>query len=119
MLLAVLAVVALGLITGTPVARRAVALFYERTMGNKEHYVSCAGLPAAKEAEDALVNHPDAVDRIRQVNPGHTVIYADAGRCPGKADIVILFATLDDSRAIKRIIEGDTFFGVPYRMYNT
>lgn len=47
------------------------------------------------------------------------MIYADAGRCPGKADIVILFATVEDSRAIRRIVGSETFFGIPYRMYNT
>jgi len=88
-------------------------------MGNKEHFLGCADLPAAEEVEHALLSHRDAVKRIEQVNSGHIVIYADRGRCPGKADIVILFATLEDSRAIRRIIGGDIFFGVPYRMYNS
>ena len=118
-LLGVLAIVALCLVAGPPIVRRAAALFYERSMGNKEHFLGCGDLPAAEEAEQALRSHQDAVNRIEQVNPGHTVIYADGSRCPGKADIVILFGTLDDSRAIRRIIGGGTFFGIPYRMYNT
>jgi len=118
-LLALLAIVALCLVAGPSIARRAAALFYERSMGNKEHFLGCADLPAAEEVEHALLSHQDAVNHIEQVHPGHIVIYADRSRCPGKADIVILFATLEDSLAIRRIIGGDIFFGVPYRMYNS
>lgn len=118
-LLAVLAVIALCLVAGPPIVRRAAALFYERSVGNKEHFLGCAGLPVVEEVEQALWRHQDAVDRIEQVNPGHVMIYADTSRCPGKADIVILFGTLEDSREIRRIIGGDTFFSIPYRMYNT
>jgi hypothetical protein len=53
------------------------------------------------------------------VNPGAIVVNADSARCPGKADIVILFAAAADSRAVRRIIGVDIFFGIPYRMYNT
>jgi hypothetical protein len=34
------------------------------------------------------------------------------------ADIVILFATLEDGREIRRLIGAEDFFGIPYRMYN-
>jgi hypothetical protein len=117
--LAVLAVSALCLVAGPPVARRAVAQFYERTLGNREHLLGCADLPTTEDVEQTLLGHQDTADRIKRVNPGHTVIYVDTSRCPGKADIVILFATVEDSRAIRRIIGGDTFFGMPYRMYNS
>jgi hypothetical protein len=110
---------ALCLVAGPPVARRAVALVYEQMMGNREHFTSCADLPAVEDVEQALSHHQDVVNRIERVNPGHTVIYADVGRCPGKADIVILFGTVEDSRAIRRIVGSETFFGIPYRMYNT
>lgn len=39
-------------------------------------------------------------------------------RCPGKADIYIEFGGISDSVWIKKIIGGDTFFGIPYRMHN-
>jgi hypothetical protein len=118
-LLAVPVVAALCLVAGPPIFRQPVGLFYERSMGNKEHYLGCADLPSAADVEQALLANQDMVERLEQVNPGHIVIYADRSRCLGKADIVILFATVDDSRAIRRVIGGDTFFGVPYRMYNT
>jgi hypothetical protein len=118
-LLAVTVVVALCLFAGPPIVRRAAALFYERSMGNKEHFLGCADLPAVEDVEQALLAHQDVIERLEQVNSGHIVIYADRSRCPGKADIVILFATLEDSLAIRRIIGGDIFFGVPYRMYNS
>lgn len=94
-------------------------MFYERTMGNKEHFLTCADLPAIEEVEQMLADHQDLVDRVLQVNPGHILVYADSSRCPDEADIVILFNTVEDSRAIQRIIGGDTFAGVPYRMYNS
>jgi hypothetical protein len=118
-LLVVLAVAALCLVTGPPIGRRAVALVYEHSMGNMEHFLNCSDLPEVGEVEQTLHRERDVVDRILQVNPGHIAVYADSGRCPGKADIVILFATIEDSRAIRRIIGGDAFFDIPYRMYNT
>jgi hypothetical protein len=117
--MAILAVVALCLVAGPPIGRRAAALFYERTLGNQEHFLTCAAMPEVEKVERVLLSRQDVIDRIRQVNPGHVVVYADSSHCPGKADIVILFATLEDSRAIRRIIREDTFFGIPYRMVNT
>jgi hypothetical protein len=118
-LLALLAVGSLCVVVGPPIARRAATLFYERYMGNKEHFLTCTDLPASEEVEQTLADHQDMVNRILQVNPGHIVVYADSSRCSGKADIVILFAAVEDSRAIRRIIGRDTFAGIPYRMYNT
>jgi hypothetical protein len=118
-LLAIVFIVALCLVAGPAMGRRGAALFYERTMGNKDHLLSCGELTVVEVVEQTLANHQDVVDRIQQVNPGQIMVYADNSRCPGKADIVILFATVEDSRAIRRIIGKDTFFGIPYRMYNT
>jgi hypothetical protein len=115
-LLAIAAVAALCLVAGPLIGRRAVALFYERTMGNREHFLSCVDMPTAEEVEQTLLRQRDVVDRIRQVNPGYVIVYADGSRCPGKADVVILFAKIEDSRAIRRIIGGETLFGIPYRM---
>ena len=39
-------------------------------------------------------------------------------KCPGKTDIYMEFGGISDSVLLKRIIGGDTFFGIPYRMHN-
>ncbi len=117
--LALLLLAGLCLTAGPGIARRGVALFYARAFGNVEHFLPCADLPEAGHVEQVLRERRDLVERIEQVNPGHIFVYADSSRCPGKADIVILFATLQDSRAIRRILGDGTFLGIPYRMYNT
>jgi hypothetical protein len=57
------------------------------------------------------------VEAIEGVNPGFVWVEVDDS-CPGKADIVIYYASHQDRLAIEEIIGRETFFGVPYRLRN-
>ena len=58
------------------------------------------------------------IEEIKRVNPGFVVVRIDTTTCPGKADIVIEYPSHQDRLAIEEIIDGETFFGVPYRLRN-
>lgn len=86
--------------------------------GNREHGLACEQLPAAAAVDQALAEHTDVAQQILAVNPGNTFLDVDRETCPGKADIVISFATVSDRQQIEAILGDDTFFGVPVRLMN-
>ena len=42
----------------------------------------------------------------------------DETTCPGKADLLIWYASHENRLEIERIIADERFFGVPYRLQN-
>lgn len=58
------------------------------------------------------------IDQIKRVRPGQVGVTVNTLTCPGKADLIIWYATRDDMKAIEQIINAPTFFGVPYRLQN-
>ncbi len=60
----------------------------------------------------------DLVRAIEAVNPGRVGVDVDASTCPGRADLLIWYASHADRLAIERLIGSDTFFGIPYRLEN-
>lgn len=74
----------------------------------------CAQLPPTGEVRRIVAERQEVWTQVRQRSVTASL---DTGRCPGKADIIIHYATADDRAAIKRLL-GDTFFGIPYRMMN-
>lgn len=110
----VLAAVLAVVFGSTPVRRFSADL----VLGNRYHYLPCEELPSLEAVNSALADNPKMVRRIEDVHPGFVTVTIDSTTCPGKADIVILFATREDRKAIEEIIGGDTLFGVPYRMFN-
>jgi hypothetical protein len=120
-LLAVVAVVltaCLSLFAVETQTRLLQRLYTNHILDNREHFLPCDRLPAASEASRIVESHQDAVGRIEEVNPGLVEVAVDTWTCPGKADIVISYPSHRDRVAIERIIDGDTFFGVPYRLYD-
>ena len=59
--------------------------------------------------------------RIESVNPGVVMVELNTTeKCPGRADIRILYMSMRERDAIKEIVGDDKYlFGVPYRMLNT
>ena len=95
----------------------ALSAIYE-SAGNRYHNVSCRELPTREEVVAIVSAHSDVVRRIENVNPGFVRFSVSSQpSCSEKADILIDFASKQDSEEIQLII-GDTFFGVPYRMTN-
>jgi len=92
--------------------------FYEVIFGNQEHGLICEQLPTVESVDQTLAEHEDTVEQILAINPGYVFLAVDRESCPGRADIIIWFATRDDSRKIQAILGDRTFFGVPVRLRN-
>lgn len=90
----------------------------EALLDNKNHYLPCQQLPTLAEVENAIAAHQDVVEQIEQINPGLVGMYIDSTQCPGKADIVIWYGSHQDRLTIESIIDGATFYGIPYRLNN-
>ena len=99
----------------TKIVRRAVDNF---VFDNKNHYLPCEKLPTGAEVSRIVQEHRDIIKLIEQVNPGFVGVDIDTTICPGKADLLISYASHRDRVAIESIIGGNTFFGVPYRLQN-
>jgi len=117
-ILLLMAAVSLGAIaieSQTRIIRRS---YDNLVLDNRNHYLPCEKLPTEAEVRAILQQHQDIVQAIEQVNPGHVGVDVDSSVCPGKADLVIWYASHQNRLAIEAIIGGDTFFGVPYRLQN-
>ena len=77
--------------------------------------VSCDELPSIEEVKKILSEHHDIIKKYENPSKGRWIEIDE--RCHGKADIIIYYDTLKTRKKIKKQI-GNTFFGVPYRMFN-
>jgi hypothetical protein len=99
----------------TKIVRRVYDNF---VLDNENHYLPCEKLPTEAEVSTIAQEHRNAIQLIEQVNPGFVGVDIDTTGCPGKADFLVWYASHQDRVAIERIIGGNTFFGVPYRLQN-
>ena len=98
---------------------KAVRRLYDNwILDNRGHYLPCDRLPGEAEVRLVLQQHADTVQAIERVNPGLVGADMDTSTCPGKADLVIWYASHPNRLAIEKIIGSDTFFGIPYRLEN-
>ena len=99
----------------TKIIRRALDdLVYD----NKNHYLPCDKLPTEAEVNQVVQEHQNIVEAIKKVNPGLVGVEIDSTTCPGRADLLIWYASHENRLEIEKIIGDDTFFGVPYRLRN-
>ncbi|PWH13568.1 MAG: hypothetical protein DDG60_10040 [Anaerolineae bacterium] len=87
-------------------------------LDNKNHYIPCEALPTESVVKETLDSHQEVIRKIEQVNPGNVGVFIDTFTCPGRADLVIWYASHKDRQAIEQILQDETFFGVPYRLRN-
>jgi len=86
--------------------------------------IPCSKLPTVAEAERIVKEHRDIVDKIKGVRDNDSIdVIVDScackkKKCPGKADILIIYSLKEDGLKIKQIINSGTFFGIPYRLRN-
>jgi hypothetical protein len=117
-LLALTAVVCLGAIAIESQTKIIRHLYDNLVLDNKNHYLPCQELPTQSEVLSILQQHQDVALAIEAVNPGLAGVDVDTSTCPGKADLLIWYASHQNRMEIESIIDGDTFFGVPYRLQN-
>ena len=106
-----------GLFVGaqTKIIQRALDdLIYD----NKNHYLPCDKLPTEVEVNRVVQEHQNIVAAIKKVNPGLVGVEIDSTTCPGRADLLIWYASHKNRLEIEKMIGDDTFFGVPYRLSN-
>ena len=114
----IVVVVCLGLFvveTQTKVLRRA---WDDSVLDNQNHYLPCDKLPTEAEVDRVVQEHQNIVEAIEKVNPGLVGVEIDSTTCPGRADLLIWYASHENRLEIEKIMGDDTFFGVPYRLNN-
>lgn len=87
-------------------------------LDNRNHYLSCDQLPTAAEVRKVMEEHPEVIRKIEQINPGFVGVEMDTSICPGKADILFWYGTHEERLLIEKLIAGETFYGIPYRLQN-
>lgn len=117
-LLGFIAVVGLGAIVIESQTKVIRHLYDNFVLDNDNHYLTCEALPPESEVRAILEQHQDIVQAIEAVNPGLVGVEIDSSACPGKADLVIWYASHQNRLAIEEIIASDIFFGVPFRLQN-
>lgn len=65
-----------------------------------------------------MEEHPEVIRKIEQINPGFVGVEMDTSICPGKADILFWYGTHEERLLIEKLIAGETFYGIPYRLQN-
>lgn len=93
-------------------------IYNDVVLDNKDHFLPCEALPTVEEVEQIVADHQDVIRLIKKVSPGHILVYVDELTCSSRADIVISYTSHQQRVVIERIIDSDTFFGVPYRLHN-
>ena len=87
-------------------------------LDNRNHYLSCKDLPTTAEVERIVEQHRAAIQQMQEIAPGFVEVEIDTSNCAGKADLLISYGTHEQRIAIEKLINGDTFFGIPYRLQN-
>ena len=77
----------------------------------------CEVLPDIETVREIVEEHQDIIEAIENVSPGGVWVEINE-RCDGKGELLIYYDTIYTKQEIKNIIEGNNFFGVPYRMIN-
>ncbi len=85
---------------------------------NRNHYLPCERLPTEAEVRQVVTEHSDLIDQIESVNPGNVGVEVSTPNCPGKADLLIWYASHRNRQEIETILGSETFFGIPVRLQN-
>lgn len=85
---------------------------------NYHHYLSCSELPDQEGVEKTVDEHSETVEKIKNINPEDVEFIIDSWNCPGKASIVIYYASKGQRSQIDEILPDKTFFGIPISLIN-
>ena len=87
-----------------------------RLYGSYFHYMACEELPSDAEVRQALGDHADIAEAIREVNPGNVGIMIGSP-CWDKADLTIWYNDRADREEIEKFLSEDLlFFGIPVNL---
>ena len=81
--------------------------------------VPCSELPNSEEVSEIITQHSDIVEKIEDINNIHIrVVQTDVKGCSGKSVIIIEHASVEECNEIKKVLNSNDFFGVPYGLLN-
>ena len=97
-------------------------------LGNREHGVDYMELPTEEIVAEVLIQHQETVRQLESISPN--AVFVGVGEsntqiafpitslsCERHADVLINVDSYWERREVETIL-GDTFFGIPYRVYN-
>ncbi len=113
-------------------------------MDSRNHYLSCDQLPSVEQVDTVVKEHKEVIEQLikaagkrfhdtkitplweeNMVKDGEDSYISFSWGEPypdcqntGKGDIQIMYPSHQDRVVIEKIINGDTFFGIPYRLKN-
>jgi hypothetical protein len=77
----------------------------------------CEDLPDIETVQQTIEDHQDVIQEIEDLSPGYISVEINE-RCNGKGELYIYYDTLSNREHIVEIIGAETFFGIPYRLFN-
>ncbi len=97
-----------------------IVIYAYNTVKNLLHYspeLPCDDLPDIVTVRQVVEDHQDIIQEIENINPGYVYIEIHE-RCNGKGELYIYYDTISTREQILEIIGAETFFGIPYRLFN-
>ena len=97
-----------------------VVIYAFDAIKNLLHYspeLPCDDLPDIEIVRQVVEDHQDVIQEIENINPGYVWVAINE-RCNGKGELYIYYDTISTREQILEIIGAETFFGIPYRLFN-
>lgn len=116
--LAIVVILCLGMVILEVQAKILRRVIDDVVYDSRNHYLPCEKLPTESEVWKVVEVRADLIRQIEQVNPGNVGVEIGISVCPGKADLLIWYASHQNRLAIEEIIGGEIFYGIPYRLQN-
>lgn len=102
-------------------------------LDNRNHYLRCDQLPKMEQVNKVISEHKDTIEQIfeevKKDNNSEPIwennlasdgyVSFEWNECGSdNGDILISYLSHTDRKIIEKIINSDTFFGIPYRLVN-
>jgi hypothetical protein len=113
-------VIVISLIVMISVVSIPIVIYAYDTIKNLFGYspeLPCEALPDIETVRQVVEEHQDVIQEIENINPGYVFVGINE-RCNGKGELYIYYDTVSTRKQILEIIGGDSFFGIPFRLFN-
>ena len=114
------AVIIITLIVVVSLVSIPIVIYAYNTVKNLLYYnpeLLCEYLPNIETVRQVVEEHQGVIQEIENISPGYVYVEIHE-RCNGKGELYIYYDTVSTREQILEIIGGDTFFGIPYRLFN-
>ena len=114
------AVIIISLIVIISLVSIPVVIYAYSTIRNLLGYdpeLPCEDLPDIETVRQIVEDHKDVIQEIENISPENIWVVIHE-RCNGKGELNIYYDTVHNKEKILEIIGAETFFGVPYRLFN-